>query len=108
MPTLKIYPPTRLPNNEVSETQFHMWQEELEVYLSQDPDFKIFLLNRLYDTWTNYEEDPNRIQDLKPKDRLFANNIGENIITEEDAIEANDEKLKSIKTNLRTVLSIIV
>ena len=34
MPSLKIYPPSRLPDNDVTETQFNMWKEELEVYLS--------------------------------------------------------------------------
>ena len=42
-----------------------MWQNEIEVYLSQDPDFKIFLPNKAYHTWKGFEEDPNRIPDLK-------------------------------------------
>ena len=40
MPSLKIYPPVKLPDKNVSETQFNMWQEELEVYLSQESNFK--------------------------------------------------------------------
>ena len=69
MPSLKIYPPSRLPNNDVTETQFNMWKEELEVYLSQEPDFKLFLPKKLYNTWRSQEEYPNRIDDLKDDDK---------------------------------------
>ena len=61
MPTIKIYPPTKLPNSNVSETQFAIWQEELEVYLSQESDFKLFLPNKSYGSWLSYEENPDRI-----------------------------------------------
>ena len=92
MPSIKIYPPTKLPSSDLSETQFHMWQEELEVYISQDPDFKIFLPDQLYGEWTCFEEDRNRIPALKARDIIVARNNrnGENI-TEEEALEANDE-----------------
>ena len=85
-----------------------MWQEELEVYISQDPDFKIFLPDQLYGKWTCFEEDRNRIPALKARDIIVARNNrnGENI-TEDEALEANDEKLDKIRTSLRTVLSII-
>jgi len=43
MPSVKIYPPSRLPSSNVNETQFEIWREELEVYLSQEADFKVFL-----------------------------------------------------------------
>ena len=82
MPALKIYPPARLPSANVTETQFHMWQEELEVYLSQDPDLKIFLPNKLYNTWTCYEENSDRIPDLKDSDRVTA--TGRNARNEEE------------------------
>ena len=65
MPSLKIYPPSRLPDNGVTETQFNMWKEELEVYLSQEPDFKVFLPKKLYNTWLSAEEHPDRIAELK-------------------------------------------
>ena len=92
MPALKIYPPARLPSAKVTETQFHMWQEELEVYLSQDPDLKIFL----YNTWKCYEENPDRIPDLKDSDRVTAtgrNARNEEEITEQEAQDANEKKL---------------
>ena len=48
MPTIKIYPPSQLPDREVSETQFSIWKEELEVYLSQDKEFEVFLPGEKY------------------------------------------------------------
>ena len=74
MPSLKIYPPSRLPDSNVTETQFNMWQEELEVYLSQEADFKVFLPNKLYADWSSYEENPDRIRALKDRDVVRENN----------------------------------
>ena len=109
MPSLKIYPPARLPSSEVSETQFCMWQEELEVYLSQESDFKIFLPRKLYAEWNSYEENPDRITALKQEDVIVANADRHEgrVITEDQANVANDDKLDNIRINLRTVLSII-
>ena len=55
MPSLKIYPPTQLPDRNVTETQFNIWQEELEVYLMQEKDYAIFLKDGAYDTWESLE-----------------------------------------------------
>ena len=110
MPSLKIYPPARLPNSNVTETQFHMWQEELEVYLSQDPDLKLILPNKLYSSWVSYEENNDRIPELKENDRVVAggrNARNEREITAEEALIVNDEKLDKIRTGLRTALSIV-
>ena len=81
----------------------------MEVYLSQDPDFRIFLPNKAYHTWTSFEINPHRIPALKDGDILEANNDNSQgeIITADEAIAANEEKLDSIRTNLRTVLSIM-
>ena len=109
MPSLKIYPPSRLPDNDVTETQFNMWKEELEVYLSQEPDFKLFLPKKLYNTWRSQEEYPNRIDDLKDDDRVRVNadpNAGA-IVTEAQATAQDDVKLDNLRTSLRTVLSIV-
>ena len=65
MPTVKIYPPSRLPSCNVSETQFSMWREELEVYLSQEAEYKVFLPHKLHSSWESAEEYPDRIRDLK-------------------------------------------
>ena len=109
MPSLKIYPPTRLPISNITETQFNIWKEELEVYISQEADFKIFLPTKAYATWIAYEENNDRIADLKDNDRVVPNenNRQGREITAIEAEEANDEKIDSIRTNLRTVLSII-
>ena len=75
MPSIKIYPPSRLPDSDVTETQFNMWQEELEVYLSQEADYKVFLPDKLYSTWSSYEENRDRIRNLKPRDIVAANDV---------------------------------
>ena len=109
MPSLKIYPPSRLPDSNVTETQFNMWQEELEVYLSQEADFKVFLPNKLYADWSSYEENPDRIRALKDRDVVTENNdaTAGRIITHDQAIAESDDKLDNIRTSLRTVLSIV-
>ena len=104
MPSIKIYPPSRLPDTNVTETQFSMWKEELEVYLSQEPGYKVFLPDKLYSTWLSHEENPRRIADLKDGDRVHA--VADERTQEQADIE-NDDKLESIRINLRTVLSIV-
>ena len=51
MPTIKVYPPNQLPDRGVSETEFNIWTEELEVYLSQEKDFDVFLPGEPYKEW---------------------------------------------------------
>ena len=109
MPVLKIYPPNKLPDKNVTENQFNMWQEEIEVYLSQEKSFKYFLPGNAYDTWVSAEENSDRIPALKREHRAVENldeNIGQ-IITQEQANDINEELLDEYRTNLRTVLSII-
>ena len=55
MPTIKIYPPRQLPDRNVSEVEFNIWKEELEVYLSQEEEFLHFLDGGAYATWTSQE-----------------------------------------------------
>ena len=109
MPSLKIYPPTRLPSSNVSETQFTMWKEEIEVYLSQEADFKVFLPNKSYGSWLSHEENPDRILELKTEDQTVPNaDRGEGpVINNVEADADNIEKLETIRINLRTVLSIV-
>ena len=85
-----------------------MWKEELEVYLSQEPDFKVFLPKKLYNTWLSAEEHPDRIEELKAG-RVEVNDdaTAGAVVTEEEATVQNDVKLDNIRTNLRTVLSIV-
>ena len=107
MPSVKIYPTSRLPNSNVTSTQFEMWKEELEVYISQEAELKIFLPTKLYSSWQSAEENPDRIPELKEEDEIQANenNRDGRIITADQAVGLNYEKLESIRTNLRTVLS---
>ena len=70
MPTIKIYPPSQLPDREVTETQFSIWKEELEVYLSQEADFAIFLPDQPYANWEAAEIFPDKVRELKVEDRV--------------------------------------
>ena len=102
MPSIKIYPPSQLPDRNVSETQFNIWTEELEVYLSQEKDFAIFLPGGTYEGWGSFETNNFRIPNLNPADRVIAGGI----INAEEAEAQNREKLTKIQRDLRTVLSI--
>ena len=64
MPSIKIYPPTQLPDREVNETQFNIWVEELEVYLCQEKDYEIFLKGGKYENWESAEVNPDRVPDV--------------------------------------------
>ena len=103
MPSIKIYPPSQLPDRNVSETQFNIWTEELEVYLSQEKDFAIFLPGGTYEGWGSFETNNSRIPNLNPADRVIA---GGNINAEQ-AEAQNREKLIKRQRDLRTVLSIV-
>ena len=67
--TIKIYPPSQLPDKGVNETQFNIWTEELEVYLQQDDDFSVFLPGGKYSVWSSFETDPGRIPEVKVEDK---------------------------------------
>ena len=103
MPTIKIYPPAQLPEKNLNETQFNIWKEELEVYISQEKCFKIFLPGQPYHQWQSAEEYTDRIRELTAADTVRANRE----INEADAAIENEEKLADISVNLRTVLAII-
>ena len=105
MPSLKIYPPTQLPDRNVTETQFNIWQEELEVYLMQEKDYAIFLKDGAYDTWESLETNKERITALKAEDILEADAAVNR--SELQAQAANNEFLRNVRKNLRTTLSII-
>ena len=68
MPTIKIYSPTQLPERNLTETQFSIWKEELEVYLSQEKTFKMFLPDQPYNTWESAESYGDRIRNLNDDD----------------------------------------
>ena len=95
MATIKVYPPSQLPDREVSETQFKIWIEELEVYLSQVERYEVFLKDGDYPEWTSQENNENRLTEVKGAD-------ARQLDRSKDA--AN---LKLRVKDLRTVLSIV-
>ena len=96
MPSIKIYPPNQLPDRNVTETQFSIWAEELEVYLSQEEDFAQFLPEGIYSTWQSKETNPDRIAQLHNEDMPDPNTAA-----------SRAAKLRNVRTKLRTVLAII-
>ena len=94
MPSIKVYPPKPLPDRGVSETQFKIWIEELEVYLSQEEGFRKFLPGEAYESWSSQENNNDRIEETKEED-----------ISETPGVNAAN--LKRRQRDLRTVLSII-
>ena len=103
MPSIKIYPPAQLPDRELTETQFNIWREEIEVYLSQERDFKIFLPGQMYANWESAESYSDRVRRLNNNDMAVADRER----NAEQALIENEEKLADIRTNLRTVLAIV-
>ena len=93
MPSIKVYPPKPLPDRGVSETQFKIWIEELEVYLSQEEGFRKFLPGEAYESWFSQENNNDRIEETKEED-----------ISETPGVNA--AKLKKQQRDLRTILSI--
>ena len=68
MPSIKIYPPSQLPDRGVTETQFNIWCEELEVYLAHEEEFAQFLPDGKYPTWASKETNSDRITRLHNDD----------------------------------------
>ena len=96
MPSIKIYPPTQLPDRNVSETQFSIWCEELEVYLAQEEEFAQFLPDGIYSTWQSKESNADRITRLNDQD-----------LPDPNTPANRNAKLRTVRTKLRTVLAII-
>ena len=92
MPSIKIYPPAQLPDRNLSDTQFNIWREELEVYLSQEKDFKIFLPGQPYAEWESAESYNDRIRHLNEND-INAVERGRN---ERQLEEDREEKLANM------------
>ena len=102
MPTIKIYPPSQLPDRNVSEIEFNIWKEDLEVYLSQEESFRQFLEDGKYDTWKKEEDSRNgkRITELKAEEGQDENGD----VLAPDVVE---RVLKQKNRDLRTFLSLI-
>ena len=103
MPSIKIYPPSQLPERRLTETQFHIWREELEVYLSQEKSFKIILPGEAYQNWESAETYNMRIRQLQSNDRVQPHGN----INDAQAIALNEDKLSDFRTSLRTLLAIV-
>ena len=97
MPSIKIYPPSKLPDRKLTETQFSIWREELEVYLSQEKTFLMFLPGQSYSTWESAEAFDMRIRQLHQQDMV-------RIDREIDAAEAalrNEEQVRALQGHTR-------
>ena len=68
MSSIKIYPPNQLPSEGVTDVQFAIWKEELEVYLEIEDKFQKFLPGGRYATWTAAETNEERITRPKSPD----------------------------------------
>ena len=95
MATIKVYPPSQLPDRWVSETQFKIWIEELVVYLSQVDRYEVFLKDVDYSKWESQENIPNRLTSVKGED------------LRQLARTKDTDNLKLTIKDLRTVLSIV-
>ena len=97
MPSIKVYAPNQLPDRGVSETQFNIWIEELEVYLSQEEDFRSFLADEAYAEWQAQENTPDRLTEVKGADAALPGRTR----------ASDNAKLKIRQRQLRTVLSVV-
>ena len=108
MPSIKVYPPQQLPDRGVTETQFNIWIEELEVYISQEDDLSMFLPEGRYESWLAAEDNPNRLVAVKEEDIILnppADPMEPNVRTRNEV--AIGTVLKKRIKSLRTVLSLI-
>ena len=87
MSSIKIYPPNQLPSEGVTDVQFNVWKEELEVYLEIESKFHKFLPGGNYDTWSAAETFEARI--------------------ERPAAEDTPEQLRAIQRELRQFISLV-
>ena len=61
MPGIKIYPPNQLPSEGVTDDQFQIWKEELEVYLETESKFERYMPGGRYEKWQAAENLEGRI-----------------------------------------------
>ena len=97
MPSIKVYAPNQLPDRGVSETQFNIWIEEFEVYLSQEEEFRSFLAGEAYAEWKAQENNPERLTEVKGADAQLPGRT----------VASDNAKLKIRQRQLRTVLSVV-
>ena len=69
MSSIKIYPPNTLPQEGISDVQFEIWRETLEVYLEIEEKFRKFLPDGRYENWIAAEINDKRILVAKEPDK---------------------------------------
>ena len=74
MSSIKILPPTRLEEGELSEADFQIFKTELEVYLEADTKYAIFLQGGNYHVWRSQEQGGERIVALHADDEAVIEN----------------------------------
>ena len=87
MSSIKIYPPNTLPAEGISDTQFQIWTENLEIYLEIESKFRKFLHDGKYSTWTPAEQNEKRILTVIEPDK--------------------EEQLPDIRRDLRQFINIV-
>jgi len=68
MPSLKIYPPSKLPEKGVTDLLFDVWSQELQVYIQQDERLAVFLPRGAYNQWEALDVNPDRITEVRGED----------------------------------------
>ncbi len=68
MPTLKIYPPEKLPATGVTDLTFDIWSQELKIYILQDDRLAVFLPRGAYSEWGPGDDNPDRIPEVRGGD----------------------------------------
>ena len=63
MPSIKIHPPERLPEAELTEQDFQTYKTELEVFLSMEEKFRPFLRGGEYSRWQAAEDGGAQLQE---------------------------------------------
>ena len=69
MSGIKIYPPNQLPAEGVTDVQFQIWKEELEVYLETEDKFEKFMEGGRYSKWLAAETNEKRIEAHRDPDK---------------------------------------
>ena len=87
MSSIKIYPPNTLPQEGISDVQFEIWRETLEVYLEIEEKFRKFLPDGRYENWIASEINDKRILQAIEPDKA--------------------ENLQDIRRDLRQFLTIV-
>ena len=97
----KIEIPNQLPETGLTRVQFKSWKEGILVYLKQNDDFLHFFPGGMYETWSQTDENPERIE------ALAADEIPAEDATNQEAVGARTKLLAKRQRDLCSMLSII-